>query len=120
MKELAESISTYGLLQPLLVCHFPKEKGEDVPDPIKNWHKRKRRYLLVLGARRYQACKALKMKSIPCLIYEDTLSRLAMLSYIAAENSIRSDMLWNEMTELQEDQGKEIEAFFKTIQPKRR
>jgi ParB family chromosome partitioning protein len=71
IKELAQSIKTYGLLQPVIVSR--KEKG----------------YQIVAGERRFLACKLLGWPKIPALIreYQDSsLAAVALIENLQREN----------------------------------
>ncbi|MHB1357147.1 MAG: ParB/RepB/Spo0J family partition protein [Anaerolineae bacterium] len=69
--ELAESIRTQGLLQPLVVCL----QGED--------------FLIIAGHRRYEACKMIGMERIPCIVREADEGQIleqALIENIQREN----------------------------------
>jgi len=72
MEELAQSIKTYGLLQPVVL----RKEGA--------------RYQIVAGERRYQACRMLRMKQIPAIIREVNESGMAALGLI--ENLQRENL----------------------------
>jgi len=72
LKELAESIRSEGLLQPIVVRQF-----ED-------------KYELIAGERRLRACKSLSLKRIPARIIETTDKSSAVLSLI--ENLQRENL----------------------------
>lgn len=72
MKELAESIRSEGLLQPVVV------------------RMHKDNFQLIAGERRWRACQLLKMKMIPARVIEATESSSAVLSLI--ENLQREDL----------------------------
>lgn len=72
LEELAASLKTHGLLQPILV---QSQNGK---------------YLIIAGERRYLAAKLAGLKSIPCLIQEGTEQELAEKALI--ENIQRSDL----------------------------
>jgi ParB family chromosome partitioning protein len=72
LKELAESIRSEGLLQPVVV------------------RKREDRFELIAGERRWRACQMLKLKYIPARILEATETSSAVLSLI--ENLQREDL----------------------------
>lgn len=57
LKELAQSISVLGLIQPITVRR-KSEKGEH--------------YEIICGERRFRACRMLKLAEIPCIIREVT------------------------------------------------
>ncbi len=72
IKELADSISKVGLLQPITVS--PSGKN----------------FIIVMGERRYRACKSLKQKTIRCLVRE--LDADAILEIQIIENLQRKDV----------------------------
>lgn len=72
LKELAESIRSEGLLQPVVVRH---QEG---------------RYELIAGERRWRACQMLKLRYIPARIMQASESSSAVLSLI--ENLQREDL----------------------------
>jgi ParB family chromosome partitioning protein len=72
LRELAESIRSEGLLQPIVV----RPSGND--------------YELIAGERRWRACQSLKLKQIPARIVEASETSSAVLSLI--ENLQREDL----------------------------
>ena len=72
LKELAESIRSEGLLQPVVV------------------RRREDKFELIAGERRWRACQMLKLKYIPARILEATETSSAVLSLI--ENLQREDL----------------------------
>lgn len=72
IQELAQSIKTYGLLQPIIVTNT--ENG----------------YSIVAGERRFMACKLLNWETIPAIIREYQGSSLAAVTLI--ENLQREDL----------------------------
>jgi ParB family transcriptional regulator, chromosome partitioning protein len=74
LRELAESIRSEGLLQPVVVRRQPKGEG----------------YELIAGERRWRACQSLKMKRIPARLVEASDASSAVLSLI--ENLQREDL----------------------------
>lgn len=72
LKELAESIRSEGLLQPIVV------------------RKREGNYELIAGERRWRACQQLKLRMIPARIIEASETSSAVLSLI--ENLQREDL----------------------------
>ena len=71
LEELAESIKKNGLLQPILV----RKKGD--------------RYQIIAGERRWQACKSIRMKTIPVVVKEaddDEASILALIENVQRSN----------------------------------
>lgn len=79
--ELARSIKTYGLLQPIIVRHKRGGAG----------------YQLVVGERRYLACKSLGMGKIPAVVKELTDNAVATVALI--ENLQREDLNFIEEAE---------------------
>ena len=72
LKELAESIKTYGVIQPILVV--PK----------------KDRYMIVAGERRFRASKLAGLKKIPAVVREYTDQQVQEISLL--ENIQREDL----------------------------
>ncbi|MDR1090065.1 MAG: ParB/RepB/Spo0J family partition protein [Prevotella sp.] len=75
LKELAQSISVHGLIQPITV----RRKGE------KGEH-----YEIICGERRFRACRMLKLAEIPCIVREVTDEQAYDLSI--SENLQREDV----------------------------
>lgn len=75
LKELAQSISVHGLIQPITI----RRKGE------KGEH-----YEIICGERRFRACRLLNLAEIPCIIREATDEQAYDLSII--ENLQREDV----------------------------
>ena len=73
LKELAQSIQTHGVIQPIVVC--PKGDGT---------------YIIIAGERRYKACKMLKMETIPVIIKRYTEQEMKEIALI--ENLQRDDL----------------------------
>lgn len=72
LKELADSISKLGLIQPITV----RPSGKS--------------YIIVVGERRYRACKLLKMKTVPSMVRE--LDKDTILEIQIIENLQRKDV----------------------------
>lgn len=68
LRDLAESIKTRGLLQPIIVA----KKGE--------------RYLLVAGERRYRASKMAGLTKLSCIIRSDNPLEIAIIENLQREN----------------------------------
>lgn len=75
LKELAQSISVHGLIQPITVRR-KREKGEH--------------YEIICGERRFRACRLLNFAEIPCIIREVTDQQAYDLSI--SENLQREDV----------------------------
>ena len=75
LKELAQSISVHGLIQPITVRH-KGEKGEH--------------YEIICGERRFRACRMLKLAEIPAIVREATDEQAYDLSI--SENLQREDV----------------------------
>jgi ParB/RepB/Spo0J family partition protein len=58
LRELTESIRQHGLLQPILVRPLTPEERQ----------RRKRRYQIVIGSRRFHAAERAELKTIPCFV----------------------------------------------------
>ena len=72
LQELAESIRTQGLLQPIVVR--PQSEG----------------FMIIAGHRRYEACKIIGMGRIPCLVREEDEDKV--LEQALVENIQREDI----------------------------
>lgn len=72
LNELAESIRTYGLLQPIVV----RKDGES--------------FIIIAGQRRYEAHKRLEKKEIPCIIR--SISEREAIEQALVENIQREDI----------------------------
>ncbi len=72
MRELARSIQTYGVIQPVVV------------------RKTKEGYQLIAGERRFRACKMIACAEIPAIVHEMDDERVAAVSLI--ENLQRKDL----------------------------
>lgn len=72
LAELAQSIKTHGIIQPIIVV----KKGE--------------RYLIIAGERRWRASQLAGLKTIPCIVREYTDREIAEISII--ENLQREDL----------------------------
>lgn len=73
INELAQSIKSQGLVQPLIVCQL-KENS----------------YEVVAGERRWRAALQLKLKTVPCLVKSYTQTQMAAIATI--ENLQREDL----------------------------
>ena len=80
LNELAESISNFGVLQPLLVS--PTDSGE---------------YMIIAGERRYRAAKLAGLKKVPVIIASYTNKQIAEVAMI--ENLQREDLHFIEEAE---------------------
>ena len=84
IKELAQSIKKYGVLQPLLVSKVEKEKerGLDVE------------YQLIAGERRWRAASLLGLPQVPVIIKDmpDTVAPRAILEIALIENIQRKNL----------------------------
>lgn len=72
LMELARSIKSYGVIQPIIVRQFEKK------------------YQIVAGERRYRACKLLGFKEIPAIVQEMNDEKAAAISVI--ENLQRREL----------------------------
>lgn len=75
LDELAQSIRTHGVLQPLLVRRHPEIAG---------------RYQLIAGERRLRASKQIELDSVPCIIIDAQESDMLEIALI--ENIQRADL----------------------------
>ncbi len=80
LKELADSIREYGVLQPILVSKIEKETKQGRVDE----------YQLIAGERRWRAAKMAGLPSIPVIIRES--SNLEKLELALVENIQRADL----------------------------
>lgn len=78
--ELAESIKTGGLHQPLVVAPALPGGGDDAG------------YILVMGHRRHAAAQSLGWSQVPCVIRHDLDTDAKVLEAMLAENMARSDL----------------------------
>lgn len=76
LRELSQSISVHGLIQPITV----RTRGEG----------ERLRYEIICGERRFRACRMLDMKEIPCIIREATDEQARQIS--VTENVQRVDV----------------------------
>ena len=81
LKELAESIREYGILQPLIVTK--KEKETDFGSEVE--------YQLVAGERRFLAAKLLGLSTVPAIVKTETPEK-AKLEMAIIENLQREDL----------------------------
>ena len=79
--ELAESIKSGGLHQPLVVAPLPMPEGAEHTD-----------YRLVMGHRRLAAVKSLGWTEVPCVIRYDLDTEARVLEAMLAENMARTDL----------------------------
>lgn len=77
LNELADSIRTNGLLQPILVCETPGDNGA-------------LRYQLIAGERRLRASRLAGLATVPAILKPATLQQMLALALI--ENIQRSDL----------------------------
>lgn len=73
LKEMAHSIATYGVLQPLLLAKTSND-----------------RYLIIAGERRFRASLLAKLKKVPAIVREFTPQQIQEISLI--ENLHREDL----------------------------
>lgn len=86
LEELADSITKYGLIQPIVVCRSLKHKGK--------WE-------IVCGQRRYLAHKQiLNLKTIFAGIIDSELAYEEGLALSASENIVRLDMTRKDLIDL--------------------
>ncbi|MBQ7453106.1 MAG: ParB/RepB/Spo0J family partition protein [Clostridia bacterium] len=72
LKELAQSIKTHGVIQPIIVA----KKGE--------------RYIIIAGERRFRASQLAGLKTLPCIVKDYSERQIAEISII--ENLQREDL----------------------------
>lgn len=100
LKEMAESMKIYGVLQPLLLA--PQKNG---------------RYMIVAGERRFRAANIAKLKKVPAIVKEFTEQQIQEIALI--ENLHREDLNAIEaaeaMRELMDNHGLTQEEVAKKI-----
>jgi ParB family transcriptional regulator, chromosome partitioning protein len=82
MRELADSIKQYGILQPLVVSRFELDKEDGSMEVI---------YELIAGERRLRASKLIGLTQVPCVIRVGDDSR-DKLELAIIENIVRADL----------------------------
>jgi ParB/RepB/Spo0J family partition protein len=87
VRELAASIKTAGLIQPLAVCRQSGDKP----------------YRLIAGERRYRAKKLNEDTTTPVRIYPEGLTPLQLKTIELHENFYRKDFTWLEQIKLQKE-----------------
>ena len=75
LQELIDSISTHGVLQPIVVRQDPKSKDK---------------YEIIMGERRFRSCEALKKATIPAVVKE--ADDRQMMEWALIENTHRKDL----------------------------
>lgn len=75
LQELIDSISTHGVLQPIVVRQDPKSKDK---------------YEIIMGERRFRSCQALKKATIPAVVKPAT--DMQMMEWALIENTHRKDL----------------------------
>lgn len=92
LQELAESIKSEGLIQPIIVR--PISDGDNGKKEFekeeKEGHKKYRRYEIVAGERRWRAAQLAKLEMVPCLINHYSDKQVAAITPI--ENVQRKDL----------------------------
>lgn len=84
LQELMESIKTSGVLEPIIVRPIPKTRAyqKDCPPNAE--------YEIIMGERRFRACEALKLDTIPAVVRE--ADDRQMLEWALIENTHRADL----------------------------
>ncbi len=79
MQELAESIGSQGLIQPLVVCATPEGPGA---------------YQLLVGERRWRAARLLgeQVPLLPCIVKTEEMTYLEKLIFMGVENLQRENL----------------------------
>mgnify|MGYP001561460518 CR=1 FL=1 len=75
LQELIDSISTHGVLQPIVVRRDPKSSDK---------------YEIMMGERRFRSCEALKKDTVPAIVTEADDQR--MMECALVENTHRKDL----------------------------
>ncbi len=86
LQALANSIKTYGLIQPIAV-----KKIENLPFPMPE---QKAKYEIIAGERRWRASKLAGLKTINCILFDADRTDSAMMALV--ENVQRSDLTYFE------------------------
>ncbi len=86
LQSLADSIKTYGLIQPIAV-----KKLEPLPSPIP---KTKAKYEIIAGERRWRASQIAGLRRIPCTVFDTDREGSAIMALV--ENLQRSDLSYFE------------------------
>lgn len=79
LRELADSIRTHGVIQPLVVTQMRSQHNELMP-----------RYQLIAGERRWQAARMAGLAAVPVIVREATSEEMLELALI--ENIQRADL----------------------------
>lgn len=77
--ELAASIATKGILEPLIVIPDPAAAGDGS-------------FLLIAGHRRLAAAQQAKVKTVPCLVRDDLDDEVQQIEAMLVENLQRTDL----------------------------
>jgi ParB/RepB/Spo0J family partition protein len=88
LAELAMSIQTHGLLNPIVVCPVDRVRFPDSPPHIK--------YQLVAGYRRYLGHVKIKRSEIPSIMRDDVTDRLEQEEIELDENMLRENLTYQE------------------------
>ncbi len=89
LEELAESIKSEGLIQPIIVRAI--KSGDSESREYKNEEKRKyKEYEIVAGERRWRAAQLARLETVPCLINDYNDKQVAAITPI--ENVQRDDL----------------------------
>jgi ParB family chromosome partitioning protein len=79
LRELADSIRTHGIIQPLILTQLRSSEHETLP-----------RYQLIAGERRWQAARLAGLAAVPVIVREATAQEMLELALI--ENIQRADL----------------------------
>lgn len=82
LDELAASIASQGVLEPLIVCPHPDGQGR----------RKKPRFRLVAGHRRHAAARKAGLKTIPAIVRFDLEGDAAQIEAMLVENLQRADL----------------------------
>ena len=89
IEDLAYSIKTYGVIQPLAVNRTPGPQGEE--------------YKLLAGGRRFEACSRVGLKEVPVRIYPDQLNEYESRIIELEENIQRKNLTYIEDVNLKKE-----------------
>jgi len=81
--DLAASIKTQGVLQPLVVAPMAPAKGS---------RSKQQQYVVIAGHRRLAAATTARLTVLPCVVREDLVEEAAQLQAMLVENGQRTDL----------------------------
>jgi ParB family chromosome partitioning protein len=93
LQELMDSIKTAGVLEPIIVRLVPPERNKWISPQKRAEAERcpeEPKYEIIMGERRFRACQALKLATIPAVVKEADDHQ--MLEWALIENTHRKDL----------------------------